>query len=181
MTPTLDQSAPVDAPPDLLRRVRRLSWFALTASAVLVSTTTTICGTAILTQAHQELAFLVIVVSNWAIIFAVAGYLRAEEARVARREQAARLYAARLVALLAKDRVKNKIAVTAGYSEFLADDPRLPDDLRVSAKKALEGAFAAARAVDELSDTERVMAEPRCDYMPVPPVKIRQRRRRVHV
>jgi hypothetical protein len=141
--------------PDVLRRVRRLAWFGLTACAVVVGTTTT-CGVGPLGQADSDLALLVILVSSWAIMAQVARYVRGEEQRLSTREESTRRETAHAMAMLAKDRVKNKLSLVAGYSEFVVNDPRLPSDLRASAQKALDGAFAAARAVDDLSDEDAI-------------------------
>jgi len=147
-------SAPARATqaPWVLRRVRRLAWFALTASTVIVGTTAA-CSLGPLTQLDNDLALLVILISSWAIMNQVANYARGEEERLADREQLAREETVRAVVRVAKDRINNKLSLIAGYSEFLANDPRIPTDLRNSAQKAVEGAFAAAKAIDELSDT----------------------------
>ena len=138
--------------PTVLRRVQRLAWFGLTACAVIVGTTAA-CGLGSLSQIDVDLALLVIVVSSWAIMTQVAQYARTEEQRLADREQLARHETANAMLRVAQDRVKNKLALAAGYTEFLVNDPRLPPDLRASAQKALDGAFAAARAVDDLLQT----------------------------
>ena len=152
---------PTTGSPAILRRVQRLSWFLLTACAVVVATSAA-CGGAPLTQVDDELALLVILVSVWAIMMHVGQYARAEEDRLASRESSARRETMQAMVRVAKDRVNNKLALVAGYAEFVANDPRLPEDLRDSARKAFDGAFAAARAVDDLVDArllERAHAE----------------------
>jgi hypothetical protein len=135
--------------PNVLRRIQRLAWFGLTACAVIVGTSAA-CGLTPLLQVENDLALLVILASTWAIMTQVGRYVRTEEERISVHEDSARRETAHAVARVAKDRVKNKLSLIAGYSEFVANDPRLPDDLREAAQKAVDGAFAVARAVDDL-------------------------------
>ena len=91
----------------------------------------------------------------------VSVYLRAEEARRAAESQAARLEGARLTASAMQDRIANKLSLTVGYAEFLVTDPRLPDDLRQYAQKAMDGACAAAEQMSELKRLTRQEYETR--------------------
>jgi hypothetical protein len=143
--------------PIVVRRIRRLAWFGLTACVAVLSATLA-CGLAPVLQAENDLAILVIVGVNWAIIARVAQYARDEEDRLAIREASARLETRLAVARLANDRIKNKLSLVAGYSEFVVNDSRLPADLRDAAQRALDGAFAAARAVDDLQDVPHTPA-----------------------
>src|ERR1051325_6520410 len=132
--------------PNLVRRVQRLAWFGLTACVVIVGVSAA-CGLESLLQAGDRLAILVILVSTWAIVAQVSSYAQGEQERLSTLEASARRETAIAMARLAKDRVKNKLSLVAGYSEFVVSDPRLPADLRDSAQRALDGAFAAARAI----------------------------------
>jgi hypothetical protein len=137
----------------VLRRVKRLIWFALLACVALVAT--------VETPQHLpqsliiRLALAVILVASWAIVLQVTSYLRAEDARRAAASETARLEGARLTASAMQDRIANKLSLTVGYAEFLVTDPRLPDDLREQAQKAMDGARAAAEQMSELKRLTR--------------------------
>ena len=141
------------ATPYVLRRVKRLIWFALVACIALIATL----------ESHQDLpeqlsmrlALAIILIASWAIVLQVTGYLRAEDARRAAVSEAARLEGARLTASAMQDRIANKLSLTVGYTEFLVTDPRLPDDLREQAQKAMDGAKAAAEQMSELKRLTR--------------------------
>jgi hypothetical protein len=145
--------------PYVLRRIKRLIWFALVACVALIGTL----------EMHQELpqqlsmrlALAVILVASWAIVMQVTMYLRAEDARRAAESEAARLEGARLTASAMQDRIANKLSLTVGYAEFLVTDPRLPADLREHAQKAMDGARAAAEQMSELKRLTRQEYETR--------------------
>ena len=139
--------------PDVLRRVKRLIWFALVASLVLIATPNP--GGEPAQQVTSRLALAIILVASWAIVLHVRRYLRAEDGRRAAESQAARLEGARLTASAMQDRIANKLSLTVGYTEFLVTDPRLPDDLRDHARRAMEGARAAAEQLSELKRVTR--------------------------
>ena len=54
-----------------------------------------------------------------------------------------------------QDRIANKLSLTVGYTEFLVTDPRLPEDLRDHAQRAMDGARAAAEQMSELKRVTR--------------------------
>jgi len=139
--------------PDILRRVKRLIWFALVACVALIGT---LEGTQeIAQQLSVRLALAVILVASWAIVIQVTMYLRAEDSRRAAESEAARLEGARLTASAMQDRIANKLSLTVGYTEFLVTDPRLPEDLREHAQRAMDGARAAAEQMSELKRLTR--------------------------
>jgi hypothetical protein len=139
--------------PYVLRRIKRLIWFALVACVALIGTLET---TQDLTQQLSvRLALAVILVASWAIVIHVTIYLRAEDARRAAESEAARLEGARLTASAMQDRIANKLSLTVGYTEFLVTDPRLPEDLREHAQRAMDGARAAAEQMSELKRVTR--------------------------
>jgi hypothetical protein len=143
--------------PATLRRVKRLAWFALLGALAIVG------GTQIVDdlprQVSTELALGMIVVASWAIVAQVAWYMRCEEARQAAESEVARLEGARSTASAMQDRIANKLSLTVGYAEFLVTDPRLPDDLREQAQKAMNGALAAAEIMSELKRVTRLESE----------------------
>jgi hypothetical protein len=148
--------------PYVLRRVKRLTWFALIACVALIGT---LESTADLPQQLTErLALGVILVASWAIVIHVTIYLRAEGARRAAESEAARLEGARLTASAMQDRIANKLSLTVGYTEFLVTDPRLPEDLRDHAQRAMDGARAAAEQMSELKRLTRQEYEARLKF-----------------
>jgi PAS domain S-box-containing protein len=61
-----------------------------------------------------------------------------------------RLEGVLLAARTAQHALNNQLALTVGYADVLAADPRLPPDLREVANEALSGAQAAAGTVQQL-------------------------------
>ncbi len=139
--------------PYVLRRIKRLIWFALVACVALIGTLES--RQELPQQLSMRLALAVILVASWAIVMQVTVYLRAEDARRAAESEAARLEGARLTASAMQDRIANKLSLTVGYAEFLVTDPRLPEDLREHAQKAIDGAKAAAEQMSELKRLTR--------------------------
>lgn len=68
----------------------------------------------------------------------------------------ARLAGAMLAARTAQHHLNNQLAVTIGYADLLAHDPRLPDDLRAFVAEILTSAQDAARTVDRLRRVTRL-------------------------
>src|SRR5262245_36269423 len=147
------RSASYPNTPYVLRRIKRLIWFALVACVALIGTLQS--NQELPTQLSMRLALAVILVASWAIVMQVTVYLRAEDARRQAESEAARLEGARLTASAMQDRIANKLSLTVGYAEFLVTDPRLPDDLRDHAQKAMDGARAAAEQMSELKRLTR--------------------------
>ena len=145
--------------PYVLRRVKRLIWFALVACVALISTLES--RQDLPEQLSMRLALAIILVASWAIVIHVTVYLRAEDARRAAESEAARLEGARLTASAMQDRIANKLSLTVGYAEFLVTDPRLPEDLREHAQRAIDGAKAAAEQMSELKRLTRADYENR--------------------
>src|SRR5215813_4596945 len=137
----------------MLRRVKRLTWFALVACVALIGALQS--GQEMPEQVSIRLALAVILVASWAIVMQVTLYMRTEDARRAAESEAARLEGARLTASAMQDRIANKLSLTVGYTEFLVTDPRLPEDLRDHAQRAMDGARAAAEQMSELKRLTR--------------------------
>ena len=155
----IGRSADITSTPYVLRRVKRLIWFALVACVALISTLES--RQELPQQLSVRLALAIILVASWAIVIHVTVYLRAEDARRAVEAEAARLEGARLTASAMQDRIANKLSLTVGYAEFLVTDPRLPDDLREHAQRAMDGAKAAAEQMSELKRLTRADYENR--------------------
>jgi hypothetical protein len=154
--------AGLSATPYVLRRIKRLIWFALVACVALIGTLET--QQQLPSQLSTRLALAVILVASWAIVMQVTGYLRSEDARRAVESEAARLEGARLTASAMQDRIANKLSLTVGYAEFLVTDPRIPEDLREHAQKAMDGAKAAAEQMSELKRVTRQEYEQRLKF-----------------
>jgi PAS domain S-box-containing protein len=67
-----------------------------------------------------------------------------------------RLEGVLLAARTAQHALNNQLALTVGYADVLAADPRLPPDLREVAHEALNGAQAAAGTVQQLQQITRL-------------------------
>jgi signal transduction histidine kinase len=80
-------------------------------------------------------------------------HMRVERTRKARLSESARREGAALAARAVRHHLANKLAVTVGYSEVLADDPRLPHDLAELAERIKASALSAAEAVHRLKGT----------------------------
>ncbi len=145
--------------PFVLRRIKRLIWFALVACVALIGALET--SPELPQQLSVRLALAVILVASWAIVIHITIYMRAEDARRAAESEAARLEGARLTASAMQDRIANKLSLTVGYTEFLVTDPRLPEDLREHAQRAMDGARAAAEQMSELKRLTRADYEER--------------------
>jgi hypothetical protein len=155
--------------PDVLRRVKRLIWFALVACVALVGTVGTLASDQTLPQQLSvRLALAVILIASWAIVVQVTVYLKAEDARRQAESEAARLEGARMTASAMQDRIANKLSLTVGYAEFLVTDPRMPEDLREHAQRAMDGARAAAEQMSELKRLARQEYETRVECSGAP-------------
>jgi hypothetical protein len=159
---SLSRSADYNTTPQVLRRVKRLVWFALVACVALIGTLDS--KTDLPQQLSVRLALGVILVASWAVVMHVTVYLRAEDTRRAAEAEAARLEGARMTASAMQDRIANKLSLTVGYAEFLVTDPRLPEDLRDHAQRAMDGARAAAEQMSELKRLTRHEYESRFKF-----------------
>ena len=97
-----------------------------------------------------DLVGAVFVVCAWATYCLVLRYLRGERYRQQMLEEAARIEGATLATRTLRHHLGNKLNVAAGYSEILADDPRLAPELGEHAHKILASALAAVAAMDAL-------------------------------
>jgi len=148
----------------VLRRIKRLTWFALVACVALIGALQFGQSQDMPEQVSVRLALAVILVASWAIVIHVTVYLRAEETRRVAEAEAARLEGARLTASAMQDRIANKLSLTVGYTEFLVTDPRLPEDMREHAQRAMDGARAAAEQMSELKRVTRQDYEHRLNH-----------------
>lgn len=148
----------------LLRRHERLGWLSsvgFIVSYALVDHLTEI----LLPSSHHTIArtFLVAVLSlsttlvmTRLLLSQAARQIRQEEATRAAREEAARLQGALLAARTMQHHLRNQLALTAGYSELLANDRRLPAALHAHAREAVAGVKAATETLDKLQRLTRL-------------------------
>jgi len=78
----------------------------------------------------------------------VTRYLRGERQRRDQTAETARVEGATLATRTVRHHLGNKLATTVGYTELLAEDPRLPPELEQQAHKIVASAMAAAETVD---------------------------------
>ena len=97
------------------------------------------------------LAVILILLSLIVISRALRPYVLSEQRRETAIAQDARLLGTSLLVNTLRHRLANKLAVTVGYSELLAEDPRLAEDLREHAHKIMTSAMAAADTVNSLA------------------------------
>jgi hypothetical protein len=71
------------------------------------------------------------------------------QTRQARLRESARSEGVQLSARTLRHQLANKLAPAVGYSEILADDPRLPHDLEQQAQQIRASAIAAVEALDK--------------------------------
>jgi hypothetical protein len=100
-------------------------------------------------------AGLLAVVSAHLIGALARAHEEAERAQTALQERA-RLEGALLAARTALHHLSNELALTVGYAELLAADPRLPSDLREAAAEAFRGAAEAATTLQKLQHVVRL-------------------------
>ena len=138
-------SLPHAPPHPFSQHIRRLCWFALTAGLVIIARA--VQPSLEPSPAATLLAVAVFLGAIWAIVAHVSDYVRREQVRRREAIETAWRAAACQTALTIQDRLANRLSLALGYAEFLADDARLPDDVRQQAQKVMDGARAAAQVV----------------------------------
>lgn len=80
------------------------------------------------------------------------------DSRRAEREawERARLEGVLLAARTMQHELNNRLALTVGYADVIAGDPRLPADLQEPAREALRGALESAEMLTRLGATMRL-------------------------
>ncbi len=141
----------------LLRRQERLIWLAALEFIALFATIDIGLepGLAALAARQYEILarLFLVILSVLVTALVVIRLLLSQAAQHLRtQEQSARLAGALLAARTAQHYVNNQLALTVGYSELLANHPKLPDQLRDLATRALEGAQAAAKTVQTMQE-----------------------------
>jgi hypothetical protein len=131
---------------DLLRRVEVLVLLAATC-AMLIPATRYAVDNSSLGGPIEWLAVGVILLSMYLACRSVRLYVTRDRLRLVAAARDAHLQGASLVTDTLRDRVGNKLAVTAGYSEMLLEDPRLPQDVREQAERIFDSSMSAARTM----------------------------------
>jgi hypothetical protein len=135
--------------PLLLRRTRRLGVIgALASSMLLIPSVRQAAKPSALVPALLPLLIASIsVLGAYASHRAIAAHIRDEARRDAALADLARRDGVTLAVNTVRHSIGNKLAVTVGYSEMLADDPRLPPEVQEQADKVLSSAIAAADVI----------------------------------
>ena len=81
------------------------------------------------------------------LLLCVCSFVRRHNARVT---NARRIEGVQLAFRTLRHHLGNRLAITVGYSDMLAEDPRLPEDLGEHAAKIASSARAAIETVDKL-------------------------------
>jgi hypothetical protein len=144
----------------LLQRIRHFAWLTLLAGILMLlaagGSQTVGSGAQPLIAVAAPLSIILLAMNASYRSFAT--YVRAENRRDNAAADFARLDGVNLAANTLRHHIGNKLAVAVGYSEMLADDPRLPVDVQEQANKVLRSAMAAAAVLHKL-DTEVVRIE----------------------
>ena len=74
--------------------------------------------------------------------------------------EAARLEGALVAARTMRHYLNNRLALTVGYMEIIADDPQVSDQVRELAGKAIAGARSASLILKKLQHVQRVELDP---------------------
>lgn len=137
----------------LLRRLRQIAWCAALAGIVLLIPAVGRPEGGPYKHLDPTMAAVgIIVLSAFTAYRGIAEYVRAEGRRAAVLTEDGRREGVALATRTIRHHVGNKLAVAAGLSELLADDPRLPSDLEGQATRIMTSALAAAEAVQQLDE-----------------------------
>jgi hypothetical protein len=161
----------------LLRRIEVLITLAA-ACALLLPATQSGLFSSLLAGPIEWIALGVILLSLYVTCRSVRLYIARDRARLASLEREAQLKGASAVAETLQDRIGNKLAVTAGYSELLLDDPSLPDHVHAHAERIMNSSLAAARTMKAALHTARLNLEAAAHPDKVPPADRRPDPRR---
>jgi hypothetical protein len=159
-------AVPVDQPLAFAKHVRHLCGFALLAALVTIAAAIERVNE--FGQGTTALSALVFLCAIWAIALRVNAYARSEESRRSEAMETAWHGGACQTALTLQDRVANRLSLTVGYAEFVAEDSRLPADVREQARKALEGALATAQIVSALKHELGCETDKSAAHLPSP-------------
>jgi hypothetical protein len=143
----------------LLRRIEVLITL-VAACALLLPTTRHGLFSSLLEGPIEWIALGVILLSLYVTCRSVRSYIVRDRANLASVARDAKLKGASAVAETLQDRIGNKLAVTAGYSELLLDDPSLPEHVRAHAERIMNSSMAAARTMKAALHTARLDLEP---------------------
>ena len=143
---------------DLLRRVEVLVTLAA-ACALIIPAIHRDVFSPLLQGPIEWIALGVILLSMYVTCRSVRLYIARDRSRLAALEHDAQLKGASTVANTLRDRIGNKLAVTAGYSEMLLDDPHLPEDVHAQAERIFNSSMAAATTMQATLRSARLDLE----------------------
>jgi signal transduction histidine kinase len=141
----------------LLRRVRLLAvlFGALAVLAAWLSCGDTTPQPLSARPPLQDLVLGLILLGLYVTFRMVRAYIRADVEREASLAKQARLEGATLAANTLSHHVNTQLALTVGYSEILADDPRLPAEVQEQANQVVSSALDVAGRMRRLDATLR--------------------------
>jgi hypothetical protein len=142
---------------DLLRRVEILVTLAAACALLIPAIHQDVSS--LLEGPIQRIALGVILLSMYVTCRSVRLYITRDRSQLASLEREAQLKGASAIANTLRDRIGNKLAVTAGYSEMLLDDPHLPEDVHTQAERIFSSSMAAARTMQATLRTARLDLE----------------------
>ena len=157
---TMALSLPQASRPDFFERhIRRLAWYTLLASIVLLIPMARGSNSPGFELA-SALGAAVIVIAVLTVVRDVGRYVRQEQVRRQATAVASQHAGACLAAATIHDRIANLLSVTVGYAELVADAEPLSPEARDHTERAVQAALAATRAVSTFRASLGCEAEP---------------------
>jgi hypothetical protein len=142
----------------LVKRLQKLAWVGLLAGVVLIIPV--VMDRSFNWDLGQRLALAILVISAFAMYHLLLRHVRSSAEREEALAEAARLDGATLATHTVQHHIGNRLAVAVGWSEMLADDPRLPAELHEEANRILTSAMEAANVTQRLGrDLVRVKVD----------------------
>jgi hypothetical protein len=146
-------SLPQASRPDFFERhIRRLAWYTLLASVVLLIPITRKSDSPDIALA-TALGAAVLVTAVLTVVRDVGRYVRQEQVRRQTAVTAAQQLGACLAAATIHDRIANQLSVTVGYVELVGEAEQLSPLAREQAELAIQAALAATRAVSAFKES----------------------------
>jgi len=134
----------------VLRQAKLL--IAIVAAAAVVLFNWSPVSDSLASELGQLAVLAVLLASAYASYRVLTTHVTGENHRASALMETARLEGVSLATATLRHHIANKLAVAVGYSEMLADDPRLPSELQVEANRIYSSAMAAADIIHRLHE-----------------------------
>jgi len=134
----------------VLRQAKLL--IAIVAAAAVVLFNWSPVSDSLASELGQLAVLAVLLASAYASYRVLKTHVTSENHRASALMETARLEGVSLATATLRHHIANKLAVAVGYSEMLADDPRLPSELHVEANMIYTSAMAASDIVHQLHE-----------------------------